>query len=712
MVLDIEDIEKIRIEGEIGEKVEIEDIALSGINKNYLTKEISKARDNSKIDKIVDEKLLKKEVSSEINKIYSKEILKLAESIPKNIVGRIDNNKIKYFKKQDSIGSNEIQLEYINKPKNELEVADLTPLFDNIPKGEVNTGDRIYIINGRPVSAWGLYFGPNSIRSPEDYTKNLDLIWNVPYIFASFELKAEMGLGASFKVSDGKNSQDSPEEKWIDWLLNERLDINNEFRKKCSFHEDSYGNYYIHVHRDKTGIPDKLTILQPERMKVYIDPLTTKILFYVYLPPIMSGSLLTSGVGNSTINRGIVLGNVNSSGIPKSMIPKPIVIAVNDIMHITDHKYTEYPFGFSGVKPILDVAQTRFDCNIMVPYYFKKYIKPTIHWRYDYLNNSSYTKANNKGNTKIKVQLGKMETKIESMEPGSDLLTTMNWKGEVIQANQGQSEIYAMLNDCDNQIFSCLRVPETYFKAKGTTDKTATNEDKTFLGSLKQKQTKFANIIFKKIIKPSINIKFGNKKYKKTNLSKDLKTVSKFESIPLSDYDSQFEMNYPKMEFEDITKTDITQEIANVTALLGNELITHERAAQKLGEKYDGELKKFQEVKMKTEIEQMEQSVMEGVEGETENSIPEHKKPKGEEEDSNDIYTTLQGQNNMTKQSKTSELANPNGKFKRADNKVSSSRGDGINRVKDPKKDKKKIETADNFMMINGEKIEIINGAE
>jgi len=700
MVLDSNDIKELKIESVVGERI---DDAVCNIKENFLTGAIQKARDSKKVEELVDEEEIQKRMTSDINKIYSDKIINFAKDIPNNIVGKVNNGTINYFKKKDSTGSDKVQIEYLPISNDNLEVADLTPLFDNIPKGEINAGDRFYIINGRPVSAWGLYFGPNSIRSPEDYAKNLDLIWNVPYIFASFELKAEMGLGASFKVSDGKNTQDSEEEKWVGWLLNERLNINNEFRKKCSFHEDSYGNYYIHVHRDNTGIPDKLTILQPERMKVYIDPLTTKILFYVYLPPIMSGSLLMTGVGNSNVNKGIIVGNINSSGIPNSMIPKPIVIAVNDIIHITDHKYTEYPFGFSGVRPILDVAQTRFDCNIMVPYYFKKYIKPTIHWRYDYLNNSSYTQANNKGNTKIKTQLGKMETKIESMEPGSDLLTTMNWIGTVIQANQGQSEIYSMINDCDNQIFSCLRVPETYFKAKGTTDKTATNEDKTFLGSLKQKQVKFANGIFDKVIKPSINIKFGNEKYKKEKLDKQVKAAAKFQSIPLEAYDNFYEMNYPKMEFEDITKTDITQEIANVTAMLNNELITHERAAQRLGEKYDADLKKFQDIKMKTEIEQMENPM--GPEGE----MPDGKKKPDTETDSNDVYTELKGQYDMTKQSKTSELANPQGKFKRADNKVSNSKGDKVDRVKKPKKE---VETADNFLMINGEKIEIINGDE
>jgi len=672
-------------------------------SKNFLTKEVKKANDKSKIKKLVNDKSIKTKIRQEGSYYpdehkelrYTKEnypkLHAYAKTIPNNIIGVITKFSTKLFKKDYDNTDKEIRLEGISPVKG-IETADLTALYDSMPNDSLTQGDKVYIINGKPVSAWGLYYGMNSIKSPENYPRNLDLIWNVPYIFSSFELKAEMGLGANFKVSDGENSQDSEEEKWVNWLLKERLNVNNEFRKKCSFHEDSYGNYYIHIHRDDEGITDKLTILQPERMKVFIDPMTTKVLFYVYLPPIMAGTIIGATNNNQT-NRQFGITNSVYSNNPAMRLPLPVIIPVTDMIHVTDHQYTEYPFGFSCVKPILEVTQTRFDCNIMVPYYFKKYIKPTIHWK--------YSDEDLKG--KSKTALTDMENKLEGMEPGSDLISVDRWKGEVIQANQGQSEIYAMLNDCDNQIFACLRVPETYFKAKGTTDKTATNEDKTFLGSLKQKQSKFAEAFFKKVIKPSVNIKFGNGlKIENSVNTIDMEVVTGFSSIPLKEYDSFYKMNYPKMEFEDITKTDITQEIANVTSLLNNDIITHERAAQRLGEKYDEELKKYEEVKRKTEMEQMEMNI----EQQEINSVGETDSGK------DNSFTELKGGNDMTKQSRTSELANPDGKYKRADNKLSDSKGDKVDRVKEPVNDKKKVETADNFLMINGERISIINGDE
>ena len=704
--MDTKSINPIIIKTEVGKKVDREALQEEyGVKKkdNFLNKIIKKANKLSKIEPLFKDKSIKTALKQgEIyDAIKQKELFftkekfpklhEFASRIPQNVVGIVDKGKLKLFKKHYDNNDKEIMLSGINQ-HDTTEFADLTALYDTVPKDQLYSGDRLYIINGKLISAWSIYYGRNAISSPEDYGKNIDLIWNIPYLFGSFELKAQMGLGAPYRISDGQNTQDSEEEKWVKWLLNNKLNINDEYRKKCSFHEDSYGNYYQHIHRDSEGIADKLTILQPERMKVYLDPLTTKVLFYVYLPPIMGGTIMETYPSA----RGLGPATMAMQNSPVLRFPVPIVISVNDIIHVTEHKYTEYPFGFSCCKPLLDVAQTRLDCNIMVPYYFKKYIKPTIHWSY---NDEGIGK-------KIKPQLNAMETKLESAEPGSDLITTHRWKGEVIQAKQGQSEIYAMLNDCDNQMFACTRVPETYFKAKGTTDRMVSNEDKTFLGSLKQRQNKFADAIFKKIIIPSVNIKFGEQKLNNDLVAETADTYNMVENKgvgsqpltaidvsndpvynsdePLIEYENFYEMNYPRMEFEDITKTDITQEIANVNAMLNNELITHERAAQKLGEKFDPTLKSYLDKKQDLEIEQMESGI------------------KQENEYQSSTFTEQKGGGDMNKDERTSELANPEGKFKRAENKLSKADGDGTEKPKGqkPKKSEKKTETADNFKKI------------
>ena len=73
------------------------------------------------------------------------------------------------------------------------------------------SADKFYVVNGRVYSGWAMWFGLQAIRSPEDYARNVDLTYNVPFIWAGFNLKSQLSLGASFDVTHGSEEEETPE---------------------------------------------------------------------------------------------------------------------------------------------------------------------------------------------------------------------------------------------------------------------------------------------------------------------------------------------------------------------------------------------------------------------------------------------------------------------------------------------------------------------
>jgi len=479
---------------------------------------------------------------------------------PNLILEVADNSKIRCYERKnryDDVGS-------ITVEKIKLETADDDRVL-GIPYAQAMAGDRVYIVNGKIFTGWSLYFSLSSIKSPEDYARNVDLVWNVPYLFSSILLKAQLGLGCGFDVNYGSESMEVPEEKVIRKYLFKKLKIDTQKLIKTGFHLYTYGNAYWSLRRDKNGLVDKITILQPERLKIFLDPMTTKIMFYIYLPPIIGGTTIASYPSDGRVNPNILTGVTLS-------YPTPIVMHPEDVCHFKINDFTEYPFGFSDVKSCLDPATARLDINILNPILFKKYTKPMIHWQ---LNTDGI------GPKQVKEKQDEMTSLLEDMEPGSDPVTTDRWTSTVITVNQSNSAIDTLASDVDTQIFAATGAPESYFKSRGSTDRMISEQDKTFIARMKVPQDLIASQIEEKIINPKLFKIVQDKKAVENMLGgsdivEDILTV----------YDSWLldEPKLPEIEWKNIFAQDDTQTIANSIALLNAGIIDKNRAASMVGE--------------------------------------------------------------------------------------------------------------------------------
>jgi len=386
-----------------------------------------------------------------------------------------------------------------------------------------------------------MYFSLTSIKSPENYSQIVDIVYNVPYIFAAVQKRASLSLGARFDIVDDPTiSSDDEATKFARKLVFDKLNINGRILKKISAHLDIYGNSYVHVRRTRDGMPDKLTILQPERMKIFLDPMTTKILFYVYLPPIIGGTLLTPypyEKPNPNIIQNIAL-----------TYPTPIIIPPEDVMHLKQQDWTEYPFGFSLLRAAMEPAQARLDYTIISPIIYKHYSKPIVHWKFD---------PTGLNPAQVKTRMNSLKGQLESLEPTSDMITTNRWDNAVITGvSKGFSAAMDMIADCDTQIFAAMGMPETYFKARGTTDRMVAEQDKIFVKEMRDRQEYFAEELKNKIIYPALRAKFP--KYTGDNTP------------------------HIRMQWRKMIMTDESIEIQNSIALLQSGVIDMEEARRRL----------------------------------------------------------------------------------------------------------------------------------
>lgn len=489
-----------------------------------------------------------------------RDLKKWSENNPNLILEVADNGKFRCYERNNEYG--DVSASYVQKSK--LETAEDDRVL-GIPYAQAMAGDRVYIVNGKIFTGWALYFSLSSIKSPEDYARNVDLIWNVPYLFSSILLKAQLGLGCGFDVNYGSESLEVPEEKMIRRYLFKTLKINTQKLVKTGFHLYTYGNAYWALRRNKDGIVDKVTILQPERLKIFLDPMTTKILFYIYLPPIIGGTTIASYPSDGRVNPNILTGVTLS-------YPTPIVMHPEDICHFKINDFTEYPFGFSDVKSCIDPATARLDINILNPILFKKYTKPMIHWK---LNTEGI------GPKQVKAKQDEMVSLLEDMEPGSDPVTTDRWDSTVIAVNQSKAAINELAADVDTQIFAATGAPESYFKSRGSTDRMISEQDKTFIARMKVPQSLVAEQIEEKLIRPKL--------YHDIKKKQEVKDYMNGENViekVLETYDSWLasEPKYPEVEWKNIFAQDDTQLISNAIALLNAGIIDVNRAAAMVGE--------------------------------------------------------------------------------------------------------------------------------
>lgn len=438
-----------------------------------------------------------------------------------------------------------------------LETADDDRVI-GIPYTIGNVGaDRYYVINGRIYTGWAMWFGLQAIRSPEDYARNVDLTYNVSFVWSGFTLKSQLSLGARFDVVHGTEEEETPEESMVKDVLFNRLKINTTKLRKTSFHLDMYGNAYWHIRRDAQGFPNKITILQPERIKIFLDPKTTKVLYYVYLPPILAGMALTPYPN--------VRNNPNVMHGPALTYPTPIVIDPQDIIHFTENNYTEYPFGLSSCKAMIDPCTARMDINILAPMIFKKYAKPMIHWRLDPVAPFQLTKG------QIEGYIDGFKNTLQNMEPMSDPITTTRWSAMPIGAAQGKAELLTIIQDLDNQIFSCIGVPESYFKPLGGGDRMISEQDKTFLAAMGERQERVSDMIQERLVVPTIN--------RYDALMSEQLIESGMEPLPKRGWNQ-----YPTLQWRETFKQDQVTTIQNTMALLQAGVIDRSRAARRVGE--------------------------------------------------------------------------------------------------------------------------------
>jgi hypothetical protein len=481
----------------------------------------------------------------------------------KNLVLEVSDSKFRFRQPRVDISSPIAEFQdvaygkFTPEGKVILETADDDRVI-GIPYTIANIGaDRYYVINGRVYSGWAMWFGLQAIRAPEDYARNVDLTYNLPFVWSAFQLKAQLSLGSSFELTHGSEEDETPEEAFLKEVFNSKLNINVNKLAKTSMHIDMYGNAYWHIRRDMRGFPDKITILQPERLKVFLDPKTTRVLYYIYLPPVLAGMSLTP-YPNIRENPNILHG-------PALTYPTPIILDPQDVLHFKENDFTEYPYGLSSCKAMLDPATARMDINVIAPMIFKRYAKPLIHWKLDPMTPTTLTKG------QIEGYINGMKETLQNMEPMSDPITSTRWSADVIGAAQGKAELLTILQDLDNQIFACTGVPESYFKPQGTGDRMIAEQDKTFMAAMQLRQQMVGEKIQEKLVKEVID------RYDRI-LSQEM-IASGLEPLPQRPWNG-----YPTIQWRETFKQDQAITIQNTMALLQAGIIDHSRAARRVGE--------------------------------------------------------------------------------------------------------------------------------
>lgn len=528
------------------------------LNKDF-EKDLSSIKEDLIKSKYLDENCNLNE-SAALRSGNIKDLKKWSQRNYNTLLEIADDSKIRLYKKEstyDDPGASSVKL-------SKIEIAEDDRVL-GIPYAQAQAGDRVYIINGKVYTGWALYFSLSSIKSPEDYARNIDLVYNVPYLYSSILLKAQLGLGCGFDVNYGAEHLEVPEEKLTRRYLFKKLKIKPTKLIKVGFHLGAYGNAYWALRRDKKGIVDKISVLQPERLKIFLDPMTTKILFYIYLPPIIGGTTIATYPSDGRYNPNMV------SGVTLSY-PTPIIIKPSDMIHFKINDFTEYPFGFSDVQTVVDPATARLDTNILAPILYKKYTKPMVHWK---LNTEGVSPS------KVEEKQNEMVNLLENLEPGSDPITTDRWDATIISVNQTNNLITALCDDMDRQIFAATGVPESYFKGAGSTDRNISEQDKTFMARMKIPQEIVGDNIEEKLIEPYIDsvIKEKEQIRKYMNENKPADDFLKSRESYLADIPK-----YPEVQWKNIFKQDETQSISNAIALLNSNVIDKERAASKVGE--------------------------------------------------------------------------------------------------------------------------------
>lgn len=325
-------------------------------------------------------------------------------------------------------------------------------------------------------SEWMAFYDLQAFPPREPYGENEDLFENSPYFKAALMLRADMSVGVGIKdIKDKHSEQETPQEKYIKRIF-DQLKI-GQLLPKTQLHRDLYGNAYWHIEwtGDVLNPIEKIKIVQPPRMRIRISKeVGNNIIGYAYIPP--------------TFVYGI--------------IPQPVPLDLGDCIHFVGDNFDDTPYGYSKVFGIKRLLQSRKEVNILEPIIYKHYTKPWIHWTID---------TEGMSDLQIQSYMNDMVTSMREAGPESDMITTKRWLATVVSGSQAKDKslVEHLIQDNDSQMFSVLKLPETYFKPKGSTDRMLIKQDDNFRREMNRIQNDFNVTLKEKLIKPLLEKRFG-----------------------------------------------------------------------------------------------------------------------------------------------------------------------------------------------------------
>jgi len=184
------------------------------------------------------------------------------------------------------------------------------------------------------------------------------------------------------------------------------------------------------------------------------------------------------------------------------MVPMPIPLDLNDCVHFIGDSLDDTPYGYSKVFGIKRLLQSRKEVNILEPIIYKHYTKPWIHWKIN---------TDGMSDSQVASYMNDMVTSMKEAGPESDMITTNRWEATVVSGSQAKDQnlVKHLIEDNDSQMFATLKIPETYFKPKGTTDRMILKQDDNFRREMIRIQSYFNIMLKERLMKPLLEARFG-----------------------------------------------------------------------------------------------------------------------------------------------------------------------------------------------------------
>lgn len=328
-------------------------------------------------------------------------------------------------------------------------------------------------------SEWAAYYDLQAFPPRESFRDNEELFLNVPYLKSGLILRADMSVGVGIKdIKDEETEDETDQEKFIKREF-DRLDIEKKLHK-TSMYVDLFGNAYWYKEWYQDAYNGKkrmktVSVLHPARVRIRLNKFNSlEKIGYAYLPPIL------------------VPGNY--------LQPEPITLT--EMIQFKGEEYDDLPYGYSLLRALLTVLQARWDINVIEPIIYRHAAKPWIQFK---------LKSAGLSDAEIRQYMNDLETVLKASGPESDLITLDLWEASSFSGGQASNGniVKSLTDDVDNQIFGVLKIPETYFKPKGTTDRMILKQDDNFSKEMKRRQNYFGWLIREELIVPMLEAEFG-----------------------------------------------------------------------------------------------------------------------------------------------------------------------------------------------------------